>query len=253
MGVGKISAEATELGFIRQEPAINVDSISVIIPTKNEAENLQEVLPSLQRIAQRSPLPMDIVVVDGGSRDNSVAIAQALGAQVQVETRGRAQQMNRGASVAQGNILLFLHADTRLPETFADIVRATLAPSGVVAGAFDLSIEGQGLGLRWVEWGVQLRSHLFQMPYGDQALFLRRSAFEALRGFADLPIMEDFELVQRLKQRGRVAIAPAAVTTSARRWRRVGVLKTTVVNQLMIAGFFLGVPSDRLARWYRGR
>ncbi len=196
---------------------------------------------------------MDIVVVDGGSGDDSVAIAQALGAQVQTETRGRAQQMNRGVSVAQGNILLFLHADTRLPETFGDIVRETLAQPRVVAGAFELSIEGQGLGLRWVEWGVRVRSRLFQMPYGDQAIFLRRSRFEAMGGFADLPIMEDFELIQRLKQQGRVAIAPAAVTTSARRWQRVGVLKTTVVNQLMILGFVFKVSGDRLACWYRRR
>jgi uncharacterized protein len=159
--------------------------------------------------------------------------------------------MNRGAAIAQSDILLFLHADTQLPEHFLPLIQDTLAQPQVVAGAFELAIASDQPRLRWVEWAVKWRSRLCQLPYGDQGIFLKAEVFWQLGGFADLPIMEDFDLIKRLHKLGKVAIVPAAVTTSARRWQRLGVWKTTVINQLVIAAYYLGVRGDRLARLYR--
>ena len=224
-------------------------AISIIIPTLNEAQNLPRSLQALQTI----PL-VDVIVVDGGSLDDTVNVAESWGAKVICSpVSGRAHQMNVGAAVAQGDILLFLHADTYLPNGFDRLVRQTLAQPKVIAGAFELAIEGQATGLRLVEWGVNRRSRLCQMPYGDQALFLPAETFRAICGFPDLPIMEDFELVRRLKQQGRIAIAPGTVTTSGRRWQKLTVFRTTVINQLVIIGYLLGASPARLARWYRYR
>lgn len=221
-------------------------TISVVIPALNEARQLPAVLDTIQ-LAN----PVEVIVVDGGSADGTADVAEARGGRVVRATPGRSHQLNCGAAAATGEILLFLHADTRLPEGFDHTIRQTLAQPGVVAGAFRLAIDGPGRGLRWVEWGVNLRSRLLQMPYGDQGIFLKAEVFHNLGGFPDLPMMEDFELVRRLRQVGRVAIAPSAVVTSDRRWRTLGILRTTLANQAMIAGYLLGVDPHKLARWYR--
>ncbi|QQE65185.1 glycosyl transferase [Leptolyngbya sp. BL0902] len=218
--------------------------ISVIIPTLNEGQTLGPALDHL-------PSALEVIVADGGSTDDTCAIAQARGAQVVVAAGGRGAQLNRGASIAQGDILLFLHADTRLPPNAAALVRQTLGQPGVVAGAFDLAIDGPGWGLRWVEWGVRWRSRWLRLPYGDQAIFLTAEQFHRLGGFASLPIMEDFDLVQRLNRQGRVAIVPVPVVTSSRRWQRLGVGRTTLANQGMVIGYLLGWDITKLAHWYR--
>ncbi|MBD1873245.1 TIGR04283 family arsenosugar biosynthesis glycosyltransferase [Nodosilinea sp. FACHB-131] len=220
--------------------------ISVIIPTLNEARTLPQTLSTFSEV-----LGVEVVVVDGGSGDQTVAVAKGLGVQVIESAPGRSHQLNCGAAAASGPLLLFLHADTRLPEGFDRTIRQTLAQPGVVAGAFRLAIDGPGRGLRWVEWGVNLRSRLLQMPYGDQAIFLKAEIFHELGGFPDLPMMEDFELMRRLRKVGKVAIAPSAVVTSDRRWRTLGILRTTLVNQIMVVGYLLGVDPHKLARWYR--
>jgi uncharacterized protein len=206
----------------------------------------------LQSLQPAQPGLVEVIVVDGGSSDQTVERALQLGATVLRTTPGRAQQMNSGANAATGKLLLFLHADTHLPQNFLALVQQTLAQPGTIAGAFDLGIRGHQLGLRWVEWGVKWRSRRLQLPYGDQALFLAAHTFHQLGGFAELPIMEDFELVQRLRQRGRISIAPAQVITSGRRWQKLGVCQTTLINQLVIAAYFLGVSPNRIARFYRG-
>ncbi len=220
--------------------------ISIVIPALNEAENLPCALETAQTATN-----VEVVVVDGGSSDATTAVAADGGARVVASEPGRSHQQNQGAIAASGPILLFLHADTRLPAGFDQIVRQTLAQPGVVAGAFELRIDGAGPGLRWVEWGVNLRSRSLQLPYGDQAIFLTAAVFRRLGGFPDLPMMEDFELVRRLRRQGKVAIAPAAVVTSDRRWRRLGILRTTLANQAMVAGYLLGIDPHRLAQWYR--
>ncbi len=232
-------------------PLRSTPTFSIIIPALNEAPQIGRQMKHL--MAATGPnQDVEIIVADGGSQDETVAIACSLGASIIASPPGRAAQMNAAARAAQGDVLLFLHADTALPDHFLALISDTLAQPQVVAGAFDLAIRGTRFALRLVEWGVYVRSHLFQMPYGDQALFLKRATFEVIGGFADLPIMEDFELVQRLKRHGRVAIAPATVTTSGRRWEKLGVLKTTLLNQAVILGYRAGISPTRLVQWYRG-
>ena len=221
-------------------------TISIIIPVLNEAAIIQSTLEQLCSNAE-----VEVIVVDGGSKDNTLAIAKTFGIRAMVVSGGRAAQMNAGAKAAESDLLLFLHSDTNLPANFVwQIVRVLKQPE-VIAGAFELGIDGGGIALRWIELLVKMRSHLFSLPYGDQAIFLTKQAFVDIGGFPQMPIMEDFELIQRLKTKGKIAIAPAKVVTSARRWQRLGVWKTTAINQLVIAGYYLGVAPDKLHRLYR--
>ncbi|MGJ3251700.1 MAG: TIGR04283 family arsenosugar biosynthesis glycosyltransferase [Elainellaceae cyanobacterium] len=221
-------------------------TVSVIMPVLNEEHTIGHSVAGA--LAEPN---IEVIVVDGGSRDRTIEVAQAAGAIVISALAGRASQMNAGAQAAQGDMLLFLHADTRLPDGFATEIRQTLAKTRVIAGAFQLRIDGTAPGLNLIEWGVKWRSRLCQLPYGDQAIFLESSTFQRVGGFPDLPIMEDFELIRRLRPLGTIAIAPSAVITSGRRWDKLGVLKTTVINQLIIVAYLLGMPIDRIARWYR--
>ena len=223
--------------------------ISIIIPVLNEAKIIQSILNELQQHSQ-----VEIIVVDGGSQDNTVAVARQVGVKViSLLHKGRAAQMNAGANIARGDILLFLHADTKLPSNFVELVVKTLEPSDVVAGAFELAIDGEARSLRWIELLVKMRSRLFSLPYGDQAIFISKKAFINLGGFANLPIMEDFEFIKRIRRQGKIAIAPAVVVTSGRRWQKLGVWKTTLINQAIIAGYYLGISPPKLSKFYRNR
>lgn len=224
------------------------EKISIIIPVLNEAAAIARTLATAQPASN-----VEMIVVDGGSQDETVAIAQSLGVKVITSAPGRAQQMNAGAKAATGDVLLFLHGDTLLPPDFATQVRQAFNSPGVIAGAFALRIDSSLMGLRLIERLVNWRSRYWQMPYGDQAIFLWAKTFQQMGGFADLPIMEDFELMRRLRRRGAIAIVSEPVVTSGRRWEKLGVLRTTLINQLIILAYFLGVPRDRLARWYRSR
>ncbi|MEH1966146.1 TIGR04283 family arsenosugar biosynthesis glycosyltransferase [Nostoc sp.] len=225
---------------------IGAAKISIIIPAINEAGNIKEAIATTQQ-----SINIEVILVDAGSKDGTVEIAQSLGVKVISSSLGRAVQMNVGALGASGEILLFLHADTRLPIGFDEMIRTALQEPGTVAGAFKLRIDASLLSLRWVEWGVNLRSHFYQMPYGDQAIFLTKEVFQQIDGFPELPIMEDFELMRRLKSIGRVVIIPMPVVTSARRWLQKGVFKTTLLNQIVIIAYLLGVSPERIRRWYR--
>jgi rSAM/selenodomain-associated transferase 2 len=222
--------------------------ISIIIPVLNEAAIIQPILEKLQGNAN-----LEIIVIDGGSRDNTAVIAQATGVKTITVSGGRSAQMNAGAKIAEGEILLFLHLDTNLPANFVDLITQTLKHPRVIAGAFELAIQGEAKSLRWIEIFVKLRSHLLSLPYGDQAIFITKQAFADIGGFPDLPIMEDFELIQRLKRQGKIAIAPGTVITSGRRWQKLGVWRTTFINQLIIAGYYLGVSPQKLSDFYRSR
>ena len=229
-----------------EEAALN--RISVIVPALNEAPYITATLQSARR-----GRPHEILVVDGGSTDDTVALARAAGVQVIQSQPGRARQMNAGAAQAAGNTLVFLHADTLLPGDYPEVVAGTLRDPAVAAGAFRFQMGEKLAGQRLIEWTANLRSRWRQSPYGDQALFLRRSLFEEIGGFAGLPIMEDCEIVRRLRKRGRVITASAAAITSGRRWRRLGLVRTTVINQLVILGNLCGVSPERLVALYRGR
>ena len=223
--------------------------ISIIIPVLNEAKIIQPILNLLHTSSQ-----VEIIVVDGGSKDNTVEVAIQTGVKViSVAHKGRAAQMNAGANIACGDILLFLHADTKLPSNFIELVVKTLEPDNVVAGAFELAIDGSAKSLRWIEFLVKVRSRLFSLPYGDQAIFISKKAFINSGGFADLAIMEDFEFIKRIAKQGKIAIAPATVTTSGRRWQKIGVWKTTLINQAIIAGYYLGISPTELSNFYRNR
>ena len=221
-------------------------TISVIIPTLNEGSNISRCLRSIGTAPE-----IEKIVVDGGSRDRTVEIARSLGAKVLVMTSGRARQMNAGVENAQGEFLLFLHADTVLPAAFPFWIRNTLAQPKVAAGAFSFRLDASSPGLRIIERVANWRSRFLQMPYGDQGLFLRSSLFREVGGFRDMPIMEDFEFIRRLRRRGHIRTAPIAAITSARRWQEVGLWRTTLMNQAIVLAYWGGIPPGRLACWYR--
>lgn len=222
--------------------------ISIIIPVLNEETVIEK---SLNSILDNSDV--EIILVDGGSKDRTVFIAQNLNLGIKVissQKQGRAYQMNQGALMATGDILLFLHADTILPKDYQSIIVELLSNANYVAGAFQLKIDSDRFSLRLVETLVNWRSRFLSLPYGDQGIFLRASVFHEMGGFANLAIMEDFELVQRLRKQGNIAIAAAYVVTSSRRWQKLGVVKTTLINQLIIIGYYLGISPDQLSRFY---
>lgn len=220
--------------------------LSVIIPVLNEEKTIAQTLEHLQKTA------VEIIIVDGGSTDNTVEIVQNMGIKTILSPEpGRSNQMNTGAKYAIGKVLLFLHADTKLPHNYLQSIEETLEKPNTIAGAFLLKIESQNPLLRIVEKGVNARSRLLQMPYGDQGIFLKKETFETIGGFPDIPLMEDFQLMLTLKKQGKIRLAKAPVITSARRWEKLGVIKTTLINQKVILGYFLGVSPEKLKQWYQ--
>jgi uncharacterized protein len=225
---------------------VTSSGISVIIPALNEAQHIADAITSIGHGNNT-----EIIVVDGGSIDDTVSIARQLGATVIEGSPPRSRQMNRGADAASNKILLFLHADTRLPENFdRHILRAVYQP-GVVAGAFELRIDSPVLSLRFIERMANWRSRCLNMPYGDQAIFMFSNVFHQMGGFPDLPIMEDFELIRRLQKKGAVVTIFEPVVTSPRRWLNHGILKTTLINQLIVLCYYMGISPDTIVRLYR--
>lgn len=213
----------------------------------NEAANIMAALASTQDASD-----VEVIAVDGRSDDGTAKLAKSYdGVKVITSDPGRARQMNAGAKAATGEIFLFLHADTILPEGYDGHVRRIVNQPGTAAGAFGLKLYGGSPAMRIVEWGANIRSKYLQMPYGDQAIFLTADTFNDINGFPDIPIMEDYELVWRLRRRGRIVLAPASITTSTRRWKNFGVWQTTLINQAAIAAYCLGASPSRIARWYR--
>jgi rSAM/selenodomain-associated transferase 2 len=216
-----------------------------VVPVLHEAAGIAAALQALAPLRQRGA---EVLVVDGGSRDDTVAMARPLADRVLHAARGRAQQMNAGAGAARGQMLLFLHADTRLPEGAFELVERALRHHAW--GRFDVSIEGRPASLRIVAWLMNLRSRLSGIATGDQALFVTRAAFDAAGGYPDQPLMEDIELSKRLKRISAPASLRARVATSGRRWEERGVWRTILLMWRLRFDYWRGVPAARLVRRY---
>ena len=223
--------------------------ISAIIPALNEAAELPETLRQLQKVSEVT----EIIVSDGGSTDATEAIARQTGARFLTGPRGRGGQLRRGAQLATGDVLLFLHADTWLPENAGAAIAATLANPTVVGGAFRKAFRNPHWLMAGSEVRCRLRMRCLQFAYADQAIFVRREILERLGGVPDVPLMEEHLLCRALRRDGRLALADATVTTSARRFRERGVLRTYWRMFTVNLQWHLGATPEELARIYNRR
>lgn len=215
--------------------------LSVVIPALNEERSVAHAVASVRGLAE-------VIVVDGGSEDATAEAARRAGARVVASPRGRGLQLDRGAREATGDWLVFLHADTRLEDGWAQALFSL--PADVVGGAFRLAVDSPRRAYRLIEAGVALRCRLFRLPFGDQGIFVRRAIYGIIGGFPPLPLMEDLAFSQRLGRAGRMAFPAVRAFTSARRWEEGGVVATTVRNLGLQALYAAGLPPDRLARLY---
>ena len=222
--------------------------ISVVIPTLDEGGAIARALEST-----RAP-EVERIVVDGGSRDGTPERAVALGAERVIEAApGRARQMNAGYRATEGDALLFLHADTRLDSGWDAMLRRALVDPRAAGGAFALRFDSARFAYRAIEWGARWRVRLLGLPYGDQALFVRRAVLDDAGGIPDVPIFEDLDLVRTIRQAGRLALLDHRAYTSPRRYERNGVLATVVRNNLALAAWLLAFDRSRVQSWYARR
>jgi rSAM/selenodomain-associated transferase 2 len=220
--------------------------LSIIIPALNE----ERTLPGLLKMLKNSS-DCEIILVDGGSTDATLLLAEEAHCITISSAQGRGIQMNLGAQAASGKNVLFLHADTRLPENFLQRIQDSLQQPHIIAGAFSLKIAGHSKRLAIIAWFANLRSRYLHLPYGDQAIFIQRDTFLKNGGFPEIEIMEDFVFMRNLNKIGTIVTLKESVTTSARRWQHNGILRTTSINQIIVFGFFLGVQPAKLASFYR--
>ena len=225
-------------------------TLGVVIPTINEAGHLPGLLADLAEV----PLPLRIVVSDGGSADDTLELARTGGAVCLSGPRGRAVQMNAGARALDTPWLLFLHADSRLPPTSRSaLVSALRSDNGAAAAYFPFRLHGRGWFWRLIETGQRLRERVTGLVYGDQGLLVRREIFEAVGGYPDVPLMEDVEMVRRLRRSGRIERLPGPLVTSPRTYQRLGRWKVWLRNGAAISLYLAGVAPERLLRWYPER
>ncbi|OPY68787.1 MAG: putative glycosyl transferase [Syntrophorhabdaceae bacterium PtaU1.Bin034] len=225
-------------------------SISIIIPVFREGALINEAISRLESAASTEE-PVEIIVVDGSEEGETVKAVSSNSAKGMISGKGRGIQMNAGASAAQGDIVVFLHADTELPPDGLEKISSMMQNGDFVGGAFDLGIADGSLSFRIIERVASLRSRLTQVPYGDQAIFFKRDYFLRIGGYGNLPIMEDVDLMRRVKKEGgRICILHEKVKTSARRWKTEGIVACTLRNWTIMLLYLLGVAPERLARWY---
>jgi rSAM/selenodomain-associated transferase 2 len=218
--------------------------LSVVVPVLADEDGVVRLLAQIP-----ADSGVEIVVVDGGTAHTLDTAAAGRADVILIRTRrGRACQMNTGAAAARGEWLLFLHADCRLPPDWLPILLATARRA--VGGWFRFALDDRAWQARLIERGVALRVRLFQLPYGDQGIFVRRLTFEALGGYRDLPLMEDVDFARRLVASGPVVELPLPLASSARRWRRDGWFRRSARNLALVSLYFAGVAPARLARWY---
>ena len=218
--------------------------VSAVIPTLNEERALPVLLAELSRQGAHQ-----IITADGGSEDRTVEIARQFGADVVRLSPSRGRQLNAGAAVATGEALFFVHADVMLPPNAVSLVADSLS-GGCVGGAFSIAIDSRRPSVRFISWMINQRSRRLRMPYGDQGIFVTRSAFEALGGYREIPIMEDLEFVRRMNRLGPTVILPQKVVTSARRYDKEGPVYSTFRNWLQVMLFWAGVDPTRIRKLY---
>ena len=230
-------------------PELRGGSISVIVPAYREAGNINASIGRLRKLPGGEGV--EIIVVDGapeGDTTGAIGDAEVITA---TSEKGRARQMNKGAEVATGDIFLFLHADTALPEGAFGMIREALDDGELAGGAFGLRFDSERLSMRLISWTAGMRSRMTRVPYGDQAIFLRRKYFKEMGGYEDIPLMEDVELMRRIRRSGgRIIILGASAVTSARKYLRDGVFFSAARNIALRMLYALGVSPDRLAKIY---
>ncbi len=225
-----------------------LNKVSIIMPVLNEAEGIEQTLQSLQAFRGEGH---ELIVVDGGSEDDTLALAEPLADQLIGASAGRASQMNAGAKLACGDILLFLHADTTLPENAMALMCEGLQQTRKCWGRFDVKLSGQQLLLRVVEWLINLRSRLTGIATGDQAIFIRRACFLVIDGFPEIPLMEDISISRHLKFYSDPLCLKSKVITSSRRWEQKGIVRTILLMWRLRLAYYLGTDPAALARQYR--
>ena len=220
--------------------------VSVIIPARNESARIAQAILRA-RIAGAD----QVIVCDGESTDATVGIAKTMPCELVFSPPGRGKQQNQAAFAADGDCLLFLHADTWLPEGGIKQIRSALARRSVMGGCFSQRIEASGWSYRLLERGNAARVRLWQLPYGDQGLFFRRDVFERLGGFPDVPFMEDVLMMRQFRQIARPILLPGPLAVDPRRWQQTGIVRQTMRNWALLAAEKIGVSPQRLAAYYR--
>jgi rSAM/selenodomain-associated transferase 2 len=224
---------------------------SIIVPVLHEEKVINSLIERIKSLQLNEGY--EIIVVDGDPDGRTIRAIRRTEVVTLIAEAGRGVQMNAGAAIARGNTLIFLHADTILPVNPLKKIREILIDGQCVAGAFDLSIQSGRRSLKFIAGVASLRSRLSRIPYGDQAIFIRKDFFREIGGYSAFPVMEDVELMRRIKRRGgRICILPDKVTTSARRWQREGVICCTLRNWFLMGLYLLGVSPHSLARFYKG-
>ena len=225
-------------------------SFSVVIAVLNEAERINDLIEGI-RTSQRHQ-SYEIIVVDGDPNGSTAGVITDDSVRAIISKTGRARQMNVGAAIARGEVLIFLHADTQLPANAFERIEKALHNKKYVAGAFDLGIDSKSRSVKFIAAMARIRSRITRVPYGDQAIFIRRKYFNAIGRFKEISFMEDVELMKAIrKRRDRICILPQRVATSDRRWQREGVICTTLRNRMVMFLYWLGVHPCKLARFYR--
>jgi rSAM/selenodomain-associated transferase 2 len=223
---------------------------SIILPVLNERDIINPLLDHLESLEGSENC--EFIVADGSPDGGTIEAVTRWGTQCVKSPPGRASQMNAGAATARGEILIFLHADTRLPRQALERIDQIMTPRTLIGGAFDLRVDTERPMLKTIARIASLRSRLTRIPYGDQAIFVRRDYFHQMGGYPVIPLMEDVALMRRIKRAGgRIGFIPEPVITSARRWEQEGILYTTVRNWFLLSAYILGVAPEKLAKYYK--
>jgi rSAM/selenodomain-associated transferase 2 len=224
-------------------------SFSIIIPVLHESSTINRAIDHINTVS--SDFDVEIIVIDGDPEERTIHSITDKKVTKLISQKGRGKQMNTGAFLAHGDVLLFLHADTRLPESAFAFIADVMDKKEHVGGAFELGIKSDRRVFRLIEKLVSLRTRLIRIPYGDQAIFIKREFFNRINGFREIPIMEDVDLMRRIRKSGyTIYIVPEKVKTSPRRWEREGVLYCTLRNWILTILYLLGAKPENLAKYY---